>query len=1030
ILGKFGCTNFSDTYPPAPMTLNASPGALSGSARLTWNAPGDDEVIGGGAGASSSYEIRYSVSATFTSGQFASQTAIGDTPPTPQPAGNTETMIASGLSGNNFWFMVKAIDDQGLASYSNCAYVHLPTTGSSPSVLVFDKTTAGLSGFYGGSYPTLFDGNNDAGQLGDIWGTPYARALNNLGYAYDYTVNTTDNTGYPYSVNVLPTLDNYDIVFILATSRAFFNDPDELNTGFSGGDNAALNTYLHTADKNLYFEDWWIMNYAETYAGGDGWGDEAQWWDSVSADDAGWYITTDGAYISNDGIVSAFSGESNTFSICKDMKFKFDNAKDPDTCHNALEPRSFVDTDYVLTVSETACDSGPQLATPGFHTTIAHWQRNLNVKTIVSGSCMPGLSPYDEFYYYNSTFENYIKNIMAFFGYGGAVTVTSVYPILTPEWGDPATNPNDIFYVRSHYGSNIALMKATDAGILEAGAATAFTHTSANMHHASSIAIGGGYIYYGNYNTTETGLEIYRIPQDDSAAAAAYYPHKGDGNDHIRWYDPDYIDGSAFADGKPKIICGHDGDLSVYVANDDPVAIPELEVVRLTGFPTDPETGSAVNTWVYQPKWSPDGDSVVFVLRPPTANTSVAKTGIYIISGVKEIIAGNTSIVSSTTDSRVTEIQKYGEYVCWSPTFSSDGGSIVFSKDENDFFNNYDYAQLGISAKTFFEVNDGAAFDIYQREINPNVYFASKAGAGETLDAFVDWSKEGGDKISDTKYDAVKKTFQLSIFTGLENSSGATKNRAGETVYEIKDHSNASIFLNADPAEYALKSVKISPVMKKLVIPNGYKYFGASRIISTSPSTYKLPEGTDIKIGFKKASVRGIESKDREYKLFYIDNGKLVPVKSTILQNDYFYFVYAAAEKTGVYTVLSVPKASAYTDLAKARLFPSLIKKGKDDDGTITEGIAIDKLPDNVTNITIYNIAGEQVGTVDNAVEFAEAGTLLTTLPTGYTVDAIGASAYWNLKNDDGDDIASGVYIVVVKLNNGKSIYKKVAIIK
>ena len=87
ILGKFGCTNFSDTYPPAPMTLNASPGALSGSARLTWNAPGDDEVIGGGAGASSSYEIRYSVSATFTSGQFASQTAIGDTPPTPQPAG-------------------------------------------------------------------------------------------------------------------------------------------------------------------------------------------------------------------------------------------------------------------------------------------------------------------------------------------------------------------------------------------------------------------------------------------------------------------------------------------------------------------------------------------------------------------------------------------------------------------------------------------------------------------------------------------------------------------------------------------------------------------------------------------------------------------------------------------------------------------------------------------------------------------------------------------------------------------------------
>ena len=1019
VFSHFGYTGMTDSCPPGNFTVKGQLTATQG-VRLTWKSPGDDGLIGTSSGAPASYEVRYSTDTPFNTSQFSSQTQITSGVPTPQVAGNEEEMFVSGLTGGKYYyFMVKATDDNNNSSYSNCAEVYMPNNSSKAKVLVFDYSNPGLTDF--GLSSGVYDGVNDAGQVGDPVAAPWARTLRDLGYAVDYKVDSTTKRGNAPGGNntsVLPDLTQYDAVFLCGYSRG--------NTDMLGPtDQDKINTFLHTDGKRFYQEDWLITEYESDDLGG-----EASYWDSTSADVNGIYYDDDGQYI-YPGVLYSAEGADNPFGILKNMKFLYDNKGYTDFYHSGLGKRADTETYSMLNAVESRVQYSGNIP-KGTSLAMAHWRHdNIDVKTIVTGSFLAGLNPYDDQYYADSTFKNVVRNIMTWFGFGGEAPLTSQYPILSPEWGEPSVAPNNIYYIRSHYGSNIALMVAPNAGIDEKSTPSAFTHVSSNIHHASNITIGGNYIYYGNYNAGENGLEIYRVPEDDSAAATAYYPHLSDGHDVVRWHDPDYIAGGVFADGKPRIICGHNGDLVAYVANDDPTTVPALEAVRLTSFPTDPQTGSEANTWVYQPKWSPDGDSVIFVLRPPTAKTAVAKTGIYIINGIKDIIAGNTGMVTSLTDSRVTTVQKYGQYVCWSPSFSGDGSTVVFARDENDAFNNWNYANLGGSyTGTFFNVMDGTNFAIYKRDMtDSNIHFASKVSGGTNIQAFLEWAKEGGDKVVNSNYNPATKQFTLNIQSDFTNTTDTTKNRDGEIVNEVKDRSNASIYYKGDLAEYALRSIRIEPVMKRIYIPTGYKYFGASRLIVTDPIIPNLPNNTEIKLGFNKTSVAGIDLNNYKFNLYYIDNkGKMTQIPSTVLRNDYTYYLYGRASKPGTYAVLAAPKASIFSDLSKVRVFPSLIKNGKDDSGDAATYIAIDKLPDNVSEINVYNIAGERVAAIGNGVIFAKTDEA-DVIDYANAVHT-GAEAKWNLTNENGKEIASGLYIIVIKLDNGKSIYRKVAVVR
>ncbi|MCK5598000.1 hypothetical protein KAI78_00065 [bacterium] len=1031
ILGHFGCSAFTDSFPPAPFTLTAFPSASAGSARLAWDAPGDDEVIGGGAGAATSYEARYSNSAAFTSGQFGSQAVATGTPPTPSAAGAAETMVATGLVGNDFWFMIEATDDQGLTSYSNCAYVYVPSTLASPAILVVDTTYGGLAGFWGGTYPSLFNGITDSGAKGDIWADPFVKALQNLGFAYDYQIDVTEEKGYPNNIDILPTLTDYDVVFLFNASRSFYDDvtPMDVTNGFSPNDMIAINNYLHTDGKRLYLEDWWIMTYEWTYPTDQ----EGIFWDSMSANVEAWNVTTSGDYISTDGMVSAFNGESNTFSVCNGMRFQFDNQQDPDTIHNSMVPRNAIDTDEVLVVSETKCSSAPQLLNPGWSTTIAHWHRasvaqNYDVKTVASGSCMPGLTPYDDVYYYNSTFDNYVRAIMEFFGYGGVATVTETAPIQNPIWGYPGANPDDAFYVKSHYGSSPAIVKAANAALYGDVTLTTFTNVSANLHHSSQIAVGPNNIYYAQSDGTD--IEIYKVPTDDSTPGAAYYPHGFVASpDVTTWYDPDYIDGAVFADGKARIVACHAGELVVYVA-ESPSNATTLDAERLTNFQTDQSDSSTLEPKCFNPKWSPDGDSIVFVYRP--AGSGVQKSGVYVMSGIIAEIDDGPLVANwalDLDDSRITEVYQTGVHPAWSPSFSQNGDVVSFNVDMNDTFNNVTYAGLTGAGTTFAEVMDGVNFDVYAREwTDPESIFPSQAAAGDASQAFVKWAPEGGDKLLYSVYNPETLVTTLQVFSDVDNVYGGWSTKAGDYGDKWEDHSGTSVKIKGEISEYGYKDLSIKSVTRKIAIPEGNKYFGASRQIYTEPQDGFLPEGTELELTFRKAYVEGLDN--YRLQLYYVASNGLEAIDSNILEieENVTMAAFATIEKQGVYVVLAVPKASLFDNFDEVRIFPNPAIASVDIDRII-----VDKLQDDITEVNIYNIAGEKVATMDEGVDFYDQTTISgMTLPGDYNtaVDKTGAVVSWMLTNDDGNAVASGVYFIVMTTEGGDTIYKKVALVK
>ncbi|MFH1367598.1 MAG: T9SS type A sorting domain-containing protein [Elusimicrobiota bacterium] len=109
------------TYLGYTKTLTKSPGSITNLAatkymrpgwiKLTWTAPGNDEYTG----TATSYVLKYGLTAINTEAEFNAATTI----PTnaPAAAGNTESLIVSGLSNNTLYnFAIKSIEEYGAVS--------------------------------------------------------------------------------------------------------------------------------------------------------------------------------------------------------------------------------------------------------------------------------------------------------------------------------------------------------------------------------------------------------------------------------------------------------------------------------------------------------------------------------------------------------------------------------------------------------------------------------------------------------------------------------------------------------------------------------------------------------------------------------------------------------------------------------------------------------------------------------------------------------------------------------------------------
>ncbi|MEJ2722893.1 MAG: hypothetical protein P8181_17410, partial [bacterium] len=87
------------------------------SFELTWTAPGDDYMTGTAA----AYDIRYSVRPITTTDEWNRALVVAD-PPTPKPAGETESLTMTGLTAGSYFFVIKTVDELGnWSGFSNQA---------------------------------------------------------------------------------------------------------------------------------------------------------------------------------------------------------------------------------------------------------------------------------------------------------------------------------------------------------------------------------------------------------------------------------------------------------------------------------------------------------------------------------------------------------------------------------------------------------------------------------------------------------------------------------------------------------------------------------------------------------------------------------------------------------------------------------------------------------------------------------------------------------------------------------------------
>jgi hypothetical protein len=97
-----------DTRPtPSAITNLTLTGPSCNAIRLQWTAPYDDLVTS--TGTVQTYEVRRS-GAPLTPENFYDGTLVN--PPTPVPGGQTQTLLITGLAGNQF-FAVKAVGTKG-----------------------------------------------------------------------------------------------------------------------------------------------------------------------------------------------------------------------------------------------------------------------------------------------------------------------------------------------------------------------------------------------------------------------------------------------------------------------------------------------------------------------------------------------------------------------------------------------------------------------------------------------------------------------------------------------------------------------------------------------------------------------------------------------------------------------------------------------------------------------------------------------------------------------------------------------------
>jgi hypothetical protein len=200
-----GVPTVSDAIAPSVINNLAISGFSTSTITLIWTASGDDN----NAGTAASYDIRYSTS-TITSENWPLATPVTGAP-APLPAGNSQSMIVSGLSsGRTYYFAVKTRDEA--ANESGLSNVASGATAFWPPILISEILFDAAGADEGKEYIELYNPTTSTLDLSG-WSLKYFKgnAASTTSLAVFKTAShPEDQTTIPANDFLLIGLNNYN----------------------------------------------------------------------------------------------------------------------------------------------------------------------------------------------------------------------------------------------------------------------------------------------------------------------------------------------------------------------------------------------------------------------------------------------------------------------------------------------------------------------------------------------------------------------------------------------------------------------------------------------------------------------------------------------------------------------------------------------------------------------------------------------------------------------------------------------------
>ena len=508
------------------------------------------------------------------------------------------------------------------------------------------------------------------------------------------------------------------------------------------------------------------------------------------------------------------------------------------------------------------------------------------------------------------------------------------------------------------------------------------------------------------------------------------------------WFDPDYTN-SSLTQGR-KLVTSIDGN--IWVLDPDSSSY-DKDLVMITDLCHDGGGPAGSEDRCLEPSWwsgTVNGQPELKILFVRESRTT-PESQIYVVNDVDSIIQSAIDNNTSASPLRITSWDTISDtYLTlishipgdpdtpinndpkWSPSWSVDGKLISYTEDRNNIFLNENFQSSVVNSlsSTNFDVYFTKWDDPVDPGDNVNInYFPQIIAENPYNEAFVRFAPSSGDKltyISDLNGGYTVKLLSITTNASITPQGGI-----------VKDNSYTTVDI---PYDALSSDTKISI---RTPLGGGTPSDTDSRLVSTGEVREFYADGQGIT--FDKPVKMILHYPDVDQNGF-VDGTESYEYPNGYPENKLTLWYYneteSAWEEIGgdidvnsntltIYTnhfskygIFGKKETKAYTN-NDLRVYPNPCFISRMDN---SYGVCFDQLP-SIKDIRIYSIAGELVAKLNSGVVFEPASDK-------YNSTSAIDYAYWRGKNSNDKDIASGIYIYVIKFTDGSKKIGKIAIIK